>query len=143
MDPITGSVVTGIFGLFDDLFTSDEEREAAKFKVMALAQAGKLDEMKTSMSAIISESKSEDPWTSRARPSFLYIMYIMILTAIPMGALSAFQPEVAARIATGMQLWLAAVPESLWALFGAGYLGYVTNRTYDKHSKNKHGNSKK
>ena len=139
MDPITGGLISGVMGLVDDLFTSDDERAAAKLKVLALAQEGKLKEMETSMSAIISESKSEDPWTSRARPSFLYIIYVMILISIPMGILSAFQPEIAARIATGMQLWLGAVPESLWALFGAGYLGYTTSREYGKHSMNKFG----
>ena len=131
-------LIAGAFGLIDDLFTSDEEREAAKLKTLTLAQNGELKKMEVAMSAIISESQSSDPWTSRARPSFLYIIYIMILMGIPMGVLSAFQPEVAQRIAVGMQLWLGAVPESLWGLFGAGYLGYTGAREYGKHSKNKH-----
>ena len=133
-------VLTVGASLIDSLFTSDEERAEAKLKMAQLHQAGQLKELEVSMSAIISESKSKDPWTSRARPSFLYIIYIMILISIPMGVLSAFEPDIAARIATGMQLWLAAVPESLWALFGAGYLGYTGAREYGKHSKNKHGN---
>ena len=131
-------LIAGAFGLIDDLFTSDEEREAAKLKVLTLKGQNKLKNLEVAMSAIISESKSSDPWTSRARPSFLYIIYIMILMGIPMGVLSAFQPEVAQRIAVGMQLWLGAVPESLWGLFGAGYLGYTGAREYGKHSKNKH-----
>ena len=139
METPWASVLTVGAGLIDSLFTSDEERAEAKFKLAALQQQGKLKEMEVAMSAIVSESKSKDPWTSRARPSFLYIIYIMILVSIPMGILSAFQPEIAARIATGMQLWLAAVPDSLWTLFGAGYLGYASTRTYDKHSKNKYG----
>ena len=138
MTPILGDVITAGFGLIDSLFTSDEEKAAAKLKIQALAQQGKLKELEIGMSAIIAEANSKDPWTSRARPSFLYVMYIMILTAIPMGILSAFNPEIAERIATGLQLWLAAIPESMWTLFGVGYTGYAINRTYDKHSKNKH-----
>jgi len=38
--------------------------------------------------------------------------------------------EVAA--AAGMVAWLAAIPEEMWWLFGAGYLGYAGLRTWDK-----------
>ena len=125
--------------LIDSLYTSDSERAEAKLKLATLQQQGKLETLQTRMSAILAEANSKDPWTSRARPSFMYVMYIMILTAIPMGILSAFQPEIAERIATGMKMWLDAIPESMWALFGVGYTGYAVSRTYDKHSKNKHG----
>ena len=138
MTPIIGDIIQSGFGLIDALFTSDQERDEAKLKLQALALNGDLKKLEIGMSAIIAEANSKDPWTSRARPSFLYVMYVMILTAIPMGILSAFQPEIAERIATGMQMWLEAIPESMWALFGVGYTGYAINRTYDKHSKNKH-----
>lgn len=138
MTPILGGVIQAGFSLIDSLFTSDEEKSEAKLKLQMLAQEGKLKELEIGMSAIIAEANSNDPWTSRARPSFLYVMYVMILTAIPMGVLSAFQPEIAERIATGMKMWLDAIPESMWALFGVGYTGYAVSRTYDKHSKNKH-----
>lgn len=125
--------------LIDSLYTSDEEKAEAKLKLSALHQAGELKELEVSMSAIIAEANSKDPWTSRARPSFLYVMYIMILTAIPMGVLSAFEPDIAHRIALGLRGWLDAIPSEMWTLFGVGYTGYAVNRTYDKHSKNKHG----
>jgi len=140
MDTPWGAIAKVGGNLIDELFTSDEERDAAKLKLATLESQGKLKTLKIGMSAIIAEANSKDPWTSRARPSFLYVMYIMILMAIPMGILSAFQPEIAERIATGMKMWLAAIPESMWALFGVGYTGYAINRTYDKHSKNKHVN---
>jgi hypothetical protein len=139
MTPVTGNVISSGFKLIDSLFTSDEERDAAKLKLTKLAQDGQLKELEIGMSAIIAEANSTDPWTSRARPSFLYVMYIMILTAIPMGILSAFQPEIATRIADGLQQWLTAIPSEMWGLFGVGYTGYAATRTYDKHSKNKAG----
>lgn len=127
-----GSLISGAFDLVDDLFTSDEEREAAKLKLIKAQQAGKLKELEVSMSAILAEANSEDPWTSRARPSFLYVMYAMILAAIPMGILSAFSPATATAVASGMQAWLGAIPEGMWATFGAGFLGYSAARSVDK-----------
>ena len=59
-------------------------------------------------------------------------IYIVILLGVPMGFLAAFHPEVATRVASGFGAWLQAVPDSLWALFGAGYLGYTCFRTIDK-----------
>jgi hypothetical protein len=135
MDPIA-SVVSGVagplFGLIDNLFTSDEERLEAKRKLLEMEQAGKLDTLKTTLSAILAEAQSADPWTSRARPTFLYVIYLCILTAIPMGVLFAFQPVAANAIAVGFGAWLNAIPESMWALFGAGYLGYSGARTWEK-----------
>ena len=138
MTPIIGGVLKAGFDLIDSLFTSDDEKAQAKLKLQTLAQNGELKKLEIGMSAIIAEANSQDPWTSRARPSFLYVMYLMILISIPMGVLAAFQPEIAERISTGLQMWLEAIPESLWALFGVGYSGYAVSRTYDKHSKNKH-----
>ena len=135
MDPIA-SVVSGVagplFGLIDNLFTSDEERLEAKRKLLEMEQQGKLDTLKTTLSAILAEAQSNDPWTSRARPTFLYVIYLCILTAIPMGVLFAFQPVAANAIAVGFGAWLNAIPESMWALFGAGYLGYSGARTWEK-----------
>ena len=84
------------------------------------------------LSVMQAEAASSDKWTSRARPCFLYVMYIMILTALPMGALYAYSPATSANVILGVQAWLKSIPDSLWALFGAGYLGYVGARSYDK-----------
>lgn len=133
---IISEVVSGIAGplakLADDLFTSDEERNAYKLKLLELEQSGRLDGLKTQMSAILSEAQSADPWTSRARPTFMYVIYIMILISIPMGFLGYFHPDLAKAVAEGMDFWLKAIPESLWTLFGVGYLGYTGGRTWEK-----------
>lgn len=84
------------------------------------------------ISVVLAESQSADPWTSRARPSFMYVIYLMLLVAIPMGVLSAFNPKMAQDVAAGYQAWLKAIPSDLYALFGAGYLGYGAFRTFDK-----------
>jgi hypothetical protein len=84
------------------------------------------------LQAIIAEAHSADPWTSRARPSFLYVMYAIILFALPMGVLSAISPGAASDIATGINAYLNGLPEPLYALFGTGYLGYTAARQWGK-----------
>jgi hypothetical protein len=91
-----------------------------------------MEAIKTQMTAIVAEAQSNDPWTSRARPSFLYVMYAMILWAIPMGLIAAVRPDMARGIAEGMNSYLAGIPEPMWALFGTGYLGYTAARSWGK-----------
>ena len=84
------------------------------------------------ISTIETEAQSADPWTSRARPAFLYVMYILLLWAVPMGLIAAVSPRIAANICAGMTAYLNALPEPLYALFGTGYLGYTAARQWGK-----------
>lgn len=118
--------------LLDKIIPDPKMREKAKLELLRQQQEGELKEVQTSLSAIIAESRSNDPWTSRARPTFLYVIYILLLSAIPMGILFAFQPESAQAVTTGFENWLNALPEELYWLFGTGYLGYSGARSYDK-----------
>jgi len=118
--------------IWPDKTAQQAERQKFELAVMELTKAGELETLKTSLSAIIAEANSTDPWTSRARPSFLYVMYVMILASIPMGVLFAFKPEIATGVTTGVGLWLKAIPDELYMLFGAGYLGYTTWRGLEK-----------
>jgi hypothetical protein len=128
-----GTAAVGIVGkVIDKVFPDPVQAAIAKAELVKLQQDGELKELEIRMSAIIAEAQSQDPWTSRARPSFLYVMYALILAAIPMGVLHAYNPELAVSIAAGLKAWLEALPEELWWLFGAGYLGYTGARTIDK-----------
>jgi hypothetical protein len=99
---------------------------------MQLEGTQELAVIEARLMAIVAEAQSSDPWTSRARPSFLYVMYVMILCAIPMGVLSAFDRDTAQAIGNGMTAYLNALPEPLYALFGTGYLGYTAARQWGK-----------
>ncbi|PWQ83074.1 hypothetical protein DKY64_23980, partial [Stenotrophomonas maltophilia] len=68
----------------------------------------------------------------RARPSFLYVMYALLLWSIPMGLIAAVQPDMALAIGRGMNAYLNGLPEPLYALFGTGYLGYTVAREWGK-----------
>ena len=118
--------------IWPDKIADAENRRKFELAFFEATKAGDLDLLKTSLSAIIAEANSADPWTSRARPSFMYVMYVMILIAIPMGVLSAFRPDMAVAVAGGMKAWLAAIPQELYTLFGVGYVGYVGARSYEK-----------
>jgi hypothetical protein len=131
-----GGVLSGAGTLFKDIrtaITGKEPMSAEKAAALAL-QAQEIESKieTTRLSVMVAEASSQDKWTSRARPSFLYIMYIMILTSIPMGIIYAINPAVAGNITVGVKAWLASIPESMWALMGAGYLGYAASRSYDK-----------
>lgn len=73
-----------------------------------------------------------DRWVARARPSFLYVMYVLLLWSIPMGVISAISPAVAGDIVAGMAAYFNGIPEPLYALFGTGYLGYTVARQWGK-----------
>ena len=107
-------------------------RDRAKLELLKLEGSQELEEVRVQMSAILAEAQSADPWTSRARPSFLYVMYLLLLWSIPMGLIAAFRPEAARDIASGMNAYLAGIPEPLYALFGTGYLGYTMARQWGK-----------
>ena len=73
-----------------------------------------------------------DRWTRRAHPAFLYVMYALLLCAIPIGVIGAIHPETAHAITAAMSAYLAGIPEPLYALFGTGYLGYTAARQWGK-----------
>lgn len=133
MDPIT---LSGIFSigtkLIDKIFPDPEQKARAQLELLRMQQSGDLDEMKTQLSAIIAEAQSSDPWTSRARPSFLYVVYVLLLWSIPMGILTIFRPEAAAAFTSGFKAWMLAIPEPVLTLFGVVMTGYVAGRSWEK-----------
>ena len=130
------SIIEGLIGpvakLIDKINPDPEARDRAKLELLKLEGSQEMEAIKTRMTAIVAEAGSADPWTSRARPSFLYVMYALLLWAIPMGLIAAARPEMAKGIAEGMNAYLAGIPESLYALFGTGYLGYTAARAWGK-----------
>ncbi len=90
------------------------------------------DALRVALDAILAEARAPDPWTSRARPAFLYVMYALLLWSIPLGLIAAARPALADAIGRGMTAYLTGIPEPMWALFGTGYLGYTAARTWGK-----------
>lgn len=133
LNPIVlGGILEIVKTVTGRIWPDPEKQAQAELEVAKLAQEGKFKELEIQMSAVLAEAQSPDPWTSRARPSFMYVMYTMILAAIPMGVLSAYDASLAYDVAEGMKMWLTAIPEELYTLFGVGYLGYAGSRMFEK-----------
>ncbi|WP_417593919.1 holin family protein [Parasphingorhabdus sp.] len=129
---IISTLVGPLSSIIDRILPDKEARDRAKLELIKLEGSQELEEVRIQMSAILAEAQSTDPWTSRARPSFLYVMYFLLLWSVPMGLIAAFRPEAARDIASGMNAYLAGIPEPLYALFGTGYLGYTVTRQWGK-----------
>jgi Holin of 3TMs, for gene-transfer release len=130
------SLIEGIIGpvakLLDKIIPDPEARDCAKLELLKVQGGQEMQAVQAQMAAIIAEANSHDPWTSRARPSFLYVMYTLLLWSIPMGLIAAVNPGMAQGIARGMTTYLSGIPEELYALFGTGYLGYTAARAWGK-----------
>ena len=69
------SLIEGIIGpvakLLHKIIPDPEARDRAKLELLKLESTRELQAVETQLKAIIAEASSNDPWTSRARPSFL------------------------------------------------------------------------
>jgi len=133
----TAAIVGGLFDVgskvIDRLFPDPEQQAEAKRELQKLEQEGELEHMSVRLSAIMAEANSEDPWTSRARPSFMYVFYLVILFLVIIAPLvGVFYPEQMTLFFDNVSKGFKAIPEELWATFTAGYLGYGAFRSYDK-----------
>jgi hypothetical protein len=130
--PLIETLIGPIASIIDKIIPDKEARAKAKLALLQLEGTHELKQTEARLSAIVAEAQSRDPWTSRARPSFLYVMYALVLFALPMGVISAFDADTAQGISAGITAYLGALPEELYALFGTGYLGYTAARQWGK-----------
>jgi hypothetical protein len=125
-------IVPALGDVLDKIIPDVAQRDAAKLELLKAQQAGKLDETRTQLSAILAEANSADPWTSRARPTFLYVFYLLLMLCVIGGILGIWWPERVTTAAQNVANLMAALPEELWWVFGVGYLGYTGARSFDK-----------
>jgi hypothetical protein len=130
--PLLEAVVGPLAKLIDKIIPDPQARDRAKLELLKLQGDQEAQAISRQMEAIIAEARSPDPWTSRARPSFLYVMYALMLWSIPMGLIAAANPVTATAISAGMTAYLKGLPSELYTLFGTGYLGYTAARTWGK-----------
>lgn len=131
LDPVTA--VLDIGGkLIDKLWPDPVEAAKAKLALAQAQQNGELEEIRIQMSAILAEAQSADPWTSRARPTFMYVIYLVVLFGLPLSVMAIWYPMQATAVQQAFSAWVTGIPDSLWTLFGAGYLGYAGARTVEK-----------
>jgi len=132
------TVVDSFGKALDSLFTSDDEKEKnkiamAQVSMIALQQekqlAAELEkaymaDLQDLRKQIIVELQSDDAFVRRSRPSFNYIFYtVLIFNYI-------FLPIY--QLATGKPTNPVTLPDELWYVFGAGFIGYGYLRTVEK-----------
>jgi len=121
-----GGLFGGIGQLAKDLrtaFTGKEPIDATKAAELAL----KVQELE------FAEASSLDKWTSRARPSFMYVFYFVILVLVFLAPLvGVFKPDWMTAFYTNVALGFQAIPDAMWATFSVGYIGYTAARQYGK-----------
>ena len=130
--PLLDSIIAPVTKIIDKVIPDPEARDRAKLELLKLQNTQELDMLQASLSAIVAEANAADPWTCRARPSFLYVIYILLLWSLPMGLIGALSPATSHAIAESMTAYLNGIPEPLYALFGTGYLDYSAMRQWGK-----------
>lgn len=119
--------------ILDKVIPDPIQRAEAQVKLLEAQQAGEFKELDARYGAILAEAQSNDPWTSRARPSFMYVFYFILIALVVVApVMGVFFPLQMDLFFTNVQSGFQAVPEELWWTFTAGYLGYTTARTYEK-----------
>lgn len=131
MSPL-GWIEAGL-AILDKAIPDPIEKAEAKVRLIQAQQAGEFKELDARYGAILAEAQSTDPWTSRARPSFMYMFYLILIALVLLApVLGVFWPERMAAFFTNVGAGFNAIPEELWWTFTAGYLGYTGARTYEK-----------
>lgn len=131
-----GDLVAGLFGkVLDKAWPDPAQRAQAALEIEKLRQSGEFKELDAAMSAILAEASSQDPWTSRARPAFMYVFYFILLALVIFAPIiGVFKPGEMKSFFEHVKFGFESVPEALWWTFSAGYLGYTTARTWEKSS---------
>lgn len=136
MDPISVTVATGLFdlgrNLINKLIPDPTANAEAQLKLMELDQNGKLQELQLQMSAIVAEANSSDPWTSRARPSFMYLFYAIVMFMVMLAPMiGVFYPDKMDLFFMNVSKGFNAIPEPMWWTFTAGFLGYSGSKSLE------------
>ena len=122
--------------LLDDainkIWPDPESKARAEAMTIQAAANAAMEQMRLLLQIPLAEAQSADKWTSRARPSFMYTMYALILWGIPFSVIAAIQPDAAMAMAKGFAAWLQAIPDKLWEVFGWCFAAYTSARTLDK-----------
>ena len=132
-----GGLFAGVGTLAKDIrtaVTGKEPLDANKAAELAL----KIQELESNIeqariSVMLAEASSSDKWTSRARPGFLYLFYLVVVVLVVFAPLlGVFFPEEMAQFYLNVASGFKAIPDIMWQTFGVGFIGYSAARSYDK-----------
>lgn len=134
-----GKLVKDVVGTFK---LSPEEKAKMEQAIEANAHEIQMKEYELTVKALDAETKaieaasaniraeaqSGDAYTSRARPTFLYLFYVILAFNYIILPISQMIKGISI-----VDLKPIIYPDILWEVFVAGYLGYVGVRTFEKY----------
>jgi hypothetical protein len=129
---VFSSLSSLISTIVDKVIPNSTQNETLKLAIKKSIGEGEICEQLKLIDVALAQANSNDKWTSRARPGFLYVMYIFILAAIPMGFVDAIDPHFFKAVTTGMQSWLCGLPPLFWDVLKYGFISYVGGRSLEK-----------
>ena len=127
---ILEAIVGPVSKLLDKIIPDPQARDRAKLELIKLQGDQEMAAIGAQIQAIVAEAQSADPGPPRPA-ELLYVMYAMILWAIPMGLIAAADPRWRKGIGSGMTAYLRGLPEELYAVWHR-FLGYTAARTWGK-----------
>lgn len=132
-----GGLFSGIGTLAKDIrtaITGKEPLDANKAAELAMQiQALESSVEQARISVMIAEASSSDKWTSRARPGFMYLFYLVVTVLVILAPfVGIFFPAQMQQFYVNVAAGFKAIPDIMWQTFGVGYLGYVAARQYGK-----------
>lgn len=129
VDGVT-KLLGGIVPLIDELFTTEEERSAAKLKLLELAHRGKVGQMEVNAK----EAQHKSVFVSGWRPAVGWTcVFALVLSFIVLPLVHSFVIYYSAF--TGEHVDLGGLPELDWTTLGPillGMLGLGSMRSYEK-----------
>lgn len=106
---------------------NEHEIQMKEYELTVKAMEAETKALEIAGQNIRAEAQSGDKYTSRARPTYLYLFYIIL------GFNFIVLPIVQMFKGIGVtDLKPIAYPEIMWEVFIAGYLGYVGAREFGK-----------
>jgi hypothetical protein len=131
-NPISSALDLGE-SLVERFIPDPSQKRKAKRALEKMEQNGELRRLEARMGAITAEAQSKDKWTSRARPSFMYTVYLILIVNVVLApAAGIFFPEQMGNYFQYVAQGFEAIPGAVWATFTSGFLGYAGLRSYEK-----------
>jgi hypothetical protein len=104
-------MISEILGLSRDVlarvFPDKTQLELANAKLDELQQSGELKLLMSRNQIAVEEARSSDKWTSRARPLFMYVFYVLITFLVVIAPmLGVFYPSEMSLFYVNVKVWV-------------------------------------
>ena len=103
------------------------EIQMKEYELQVRAMDAESKAIEAASANIRAEAQSGDKWTSRARPTFLYLFYVILAFNFIFVPIAQMIKGISLQ-----QLHPIEFPDIMWEVFVAGYLGYTGVRSWEK-----------